>query len=43
MEKISQLLAEHVRLEEQQLFPLVEELISEEDLKDLGTSGRRDV
>ena len=41
--KISQVLTEHVRFEEQQLFPLVEELVSEDDLNDLATSGRRDV
>jgi len=41
--KIAELLTQHVRFEEQELFPLVEELISEEDLKDLATSGRRDV
>jgi hemerythrin superfamily protein len=41
--RISQILTEHVRFEEQQLFPLVEELVSEDDLKDLSTSGRRDV
>ena len=41
--RISQVLAEHIRFEEQQLFPLVEELVTEDDLKDLSTSGRRDV
>lgn len=41
--KISNLLTDHVRFEEQQLFPLVEEILSEEDLQDLATSGRRDV
>lgn len=41
--RISQLLTEHVRFEEQQLYPLIEELIPEDHLSDLGTSGRRDV
>lgn len=41
--RISQLLTEHVRFEEQQLFPLIEELVPEDDLRDLATSGRRDV
>lgn len=41
--RISQLLTEHVRFEEQQLFPLIEELVPEDHLWDLGTSGRRDV
>jgi hypothetical protein len=41
--QISELLTDHVRFEEQQLFPLVEELVSEDDLRDLAISGRRDV
>ena len=41
--RISQLLTEHVRFEEQQLFPLIEELVPEDDLRDLAMSGRRDV
>lgn len=41
--KISELLTEHVRFEEKELFPLVEELVAHEDLEDLATSGRRDV
>lgn len=43
LNRISQLLTEHVRFEERELFPLVEELVSEDDLRDLATSGRRDV
>lgn len=41
--KIAELLTDHVRFEEQQLFPLIEELISADHLKDLATTGRRDV
>jgi hemerythrin-like domain-containing protein len=41
--RISQLLIEHVRFEEQQLYPLIEELVPEDDLRELATSGRRDV
>jgi hypothetical protein len=41
--RISKLLTEHVRFEEQDLFPLVERLVPESDLKDLATAGRRDV
>lgn len=41
--RISKLLTEHVRFEEQELFPLVERLIPEEELQDLATVGRRDV
>lgn len=40
---ISDLLNEHVRFEEQELFPLVEELVPEDDLRDLAVAGRRDV
>ena len=43
LEQISQLLTEHVRFEEQELFPIVERLIPEESLVDLATAGRRDV
>lgn len=41
--QISKLLSDHVRFEEQELFPLVERLIPEEDLTDLATTGRREV
>lgn len=41
--EISSLLTRHVRFEEQELFPLVERLVSEEELLDLASSGRRDV
>ena len=41
--RIAALLKEHVRFEEQDLFPLIERLIPEEDLNDLATEGRRDV
>ena len=41
--QISDLLTEHVRFEEQELFPLIERLIPEENLVDLATAGRRDV
>lgn len=43
LSEISTLLAEHVRFEEKELFPLVEELVPEADLKDLALTGRRDV
>lgn len=43
LEQISKLLTEHVRFEEQDLFPLVERLVPEEDLKEMATVGRRDV
>lgn len=41
--RIATLLTEHVRFEEQQLFPLVEVLVPEQELVELATSGRRDV
>ncbi|HZJ51721.1 MAG TPA: hemerythrin domain-containing protein [Actinomycetota bacterium] len=41
--QISKLLTEHVRFEEQELFPLVEQLVPEDQLRDLATAGRRDV
>ena len=41
--EIATLLKEHVRFEEQELFPLVEQLVPEEELRDLATAGRRDV
>lgn len=40
---IAELLEAHVRFEEQELFPLIESNISEGDLTDLATAGRRDV
>jgi hemerythrin-like domain-containing protein len=40
---IADLLEKHVRFEEQELFPLIETHISESELTDLATSGRRDV
>lgn len=43
LSEISELLIAHVRFEEDELFPLIEELISEEDLMDLATTGRRNV
>ena len=43
LKEISDLLTEHVRFEEKELFPLVESLVSDEDLMDLATVGRRDV
>lgn len=43
LSEIADLLTEHVRFEEDQLFPLIEELIPEEELMDLATTGRRDV
>ena len=41
--KISDLLTEHVRFEEKELFPMVERLVSDNELADLATVGRRDV
>lgn len=41
--RISILLSEHVRFEEKELFPLIEEMVTGEDLTDLATAGRRDV
>lgn len=43
LEQISKLLTDHVRFEEQELFPVIERLIPEEELNDLATTGRRDV
>lgn len=43
LDRISQLLTEHIRFEEQELFPLVEQLVPEDQLRDLATAGRRDV
>jgi hemerythrin-like domain-containing protein len=43
LRSIAELLASHVRFEEQELFPLIEGLIPEDDLLDLATAGRRDV
>ena len=43
LQKISDGLIKHVRFEEQELFPLLESLIPEAELNDLGTVGRRDV
>ena len=43
LDRISQLLTEHVRFEEQELFPLVERLVPEDELRDLAIAGRRDV
>ncbi len=43
LRQISELLTDHVRFEEKELFPLIEQLIPDEDLKDLATVGRRDV
>ena len=40
---IADLLTSHVRFEEQELFPLIESLIPEDDLIELATAGRRDV
>lgn len=41
--RISVLLTEHVRFEEKELFPLIEELVPEAQLRELATTGRRDV
>lgn len=43
LSQIADLLTEHVRFEEQELFPLVEERVPEEELVDLASAGRRDV
>ena len=41
--ELSKLLTAHIRFEERDLLPLVEQLLTEEELRDLATSGRRDV
>lgn len=41
--EIAALLEAHVRFEEQELFPLIEAGISESELMDLATAGRRDI
>ena len=41
--RIADLLTEHVRFEEKELFPLVEQLVPEDQLLDLATTGRREV
>jgi hypothetical protein len=43
LRKLSTLLTTHIRFEERDLLPLVEQLLSEDMLSDLATSGRRDV
>lgn len=43
LHELSQLLTAHVRFEERDLLPLIEQLLTEDELKDLATSGRRDV
>ena len=43
LERISALLIEHVRFEEKELFPLIEQLLPEELLRELATTGRREV
>ena len=43
LRELGKLLTAHVRAEEHDLLPLVERLLSEEDLVDLATAGRRDV
>lgn len=41
--EISTLLTEHVRFEEKEIFPLVEERVPQDQLMDLAVTGRRDV
>lgn len=43
MKALSKLLTTHVRSEEKNVFPLVERLLTSEELTDLATAGRRDV
>ena len=43
LEALSKLLTAHVRWEERDLLPLVERLLSQEQLEELATVGRRDV
>ena len=43
MRTLSKLLTTHVRSEEKNVFPLVERLLTPEELTDLATAGRRDV
>jgi hemerythrin-like domain-containing protein len=42
MTELSTLLIAHVRFEERDVLPLVEQLLSEDELRDLATFGRRD-
>ena len=43
LSEIAELLEVHVRFEEQDLFPMIEDGLSESELLDLATAGRRDV
>jgi hemerythrin-like domain-containing protein len=43
MAELAKLLTAHVRFEEREVLPLVEYFVSEDELNDLATSGRRDV
>jgi hypothetical protein len=43
LQEIAVLLETHVRFEEQELFPLIESRIPEDELMDLATTGRRDI
>lgn len=43
MGALSKLLTTHIRSEEKNVFPLVERLLTSEELSDLGAAGRRDV
>lgn len=40
---IAELLETHVRFEEKELFPLIESTMSDAELRELGSAGRRDV
>ncbi len=40
---VAEILTEHVRLEEEELFPVIESTVEDAELKRLGASGRRDV
>jgi hemerythrin-like domain-containing protein len=41
--EIAEVLEKHVRFEEQELFPMIERLVPEDDLLDLAKAGHRDV
>lgn len=43
LSRLSELLTAHVRFEEKEVFPLVEELVGETELADLAEAGRRTV
>lgn len=43
LEGLAEILEEHVRFEETELYPAIESAVPEEELRRLGSTGRRDV